>query len=179
MAESKIEAAAAVPIRHGMDVYSAYQDHYLGTVVGVWHSAVVEPDPADRGATPEQTQSVGHSAEGGSTLQVEEDHSQHTHEATASRTLGEDLGPFPTRRAGNTGPTHQAAGQHYATTPRHTQRGVVYFAVRTIRPGSLLNLVAPRLYIPTTAILSISMERIVLNVQPEQFPQEWGRRPPA
>jgi len=163
-------------IRRGMDVYSVYQNQYLGTVVNVWSGAAGELSPVERGATPPQTQSGGHAAEAGSTAHVEEDTAQPTQGVEVNRLLGEDLGPFPTRVVGNTGPKHQAAEQFYATAPRSAQPGVVYFAVRMIRPGSI-NPFVPKLYIPTSAIMSISMERIVVDVQKDQIPAAWHQEP--
>jgi hypothetical protein len=53
---------------------------------------------------------------------------------------------------------------------------VVRFAVRPLRPGRF-NPFVRKLYIPTTAVLSISMERIILLVQRDHIPQAWYRKP--
>lgn len=154
MANWSAEQGPPLPIRRGMDVYSADQNRYLGTVVRVW-----------RGSTPThaQTQSGEYAAE-----QVREDVAKHV--------LGEELGPFPTGSVGNLGPKHQAANRYYATTPRDLQPGVIFFAVRLSRPG-MLNLLAPKIFIPTSAILSISMERIIVDMQLERIPEAWYQRP--
>lgn len=156
------QTAPPLRIRHGMDVYSAYQNQYLGTVVKVWQEPV--PQPSDVGpfvATQPQQQ-------------IEEA----LHNSSAKRLLGEDLGPFPTGSIGNTGPRHQVAGQSYATKLSRVESGVVCFAVRPVRIGGI-NLFARKLYIPTSAVMSISMERIILDVQQDQIPAAWYKRPLA
>jgi hypothetical protein len=145
------ETTLPLHIRRGMDVYSAYQNQYIGTVVTIWEAASTAASAKQRGATPQQ--------------------------ATSHQMPGEDMGPFPTQTLGNTGPQNQAAGHHYATQPRQDDRpGVVCFAVLPIQPG-WFNPFARKLYIPTSAVLSISMERIILNIQQDHIPQDWLRKP--
>lgn len=156
MSEPSVKSDHSLPIRRGMDVYSAYQNQYLGSVIKVKHGACHRPGAAE----PHTTQRV----------------EQPTHDHTARRSLGEDLGPFPTRAVGNTGPAQQAAGQHYATMRRDALPEVVYFVVRISRPG-VLNPFGQKLYIPVSAILSLSMERIVVNMQPDHIPTAWYQRP--
>lgn len=160
MAKPKGASAPSIPIRRGMDVFSAYQNQYLGTVVRVWHGAVDELGTNERNAT----------------AQMEQDAEKPAHGLNTRRLLGEDLGPFPTRIVGNTGPENQAAGQRYATAPHTVQPGVVYFAVRPSRPG-VFNPFARRLYIPSSAILSFSMERIIVEMQPDRMPAAWHQPP--
>ncbi len=171
------QAAPPLPIRRGMDVYSAYQNQYIGTVVKVWQASAPVLSAVERGATPEQTQAGSYASSPGATIPDEQGGALWSHTGVGRPFLGEDLGPFPTRAAGNTGPHHQAAGQHYATQPRGDREpGVVRFAVLPIQPGRF-NPFARKLYIPTTAVLSISMERIILNVQQDHIPQAWYRKP--
>jgi len=171
------EAAPPLPIRRGMDVYSAYQNQYIGTVVKVWQASAPVPSPAERGATPQQTQAGRYAAAPGATIPDEQGEPLWSHTGVGRPFLGEDLGPFPTRAAGNTGPQRQAAAQQYATQPREDRgAGVVRFAVRPLRPGRF-NPFVRKLYIPTTAVLSISMERIILLVQRDHIPQAWYRKP--
>jgi len=163
-------------IRRGMDVYSAYQNQYLGTVIEVQVAADGVPSAVERGSTPQQTQSHDAAAHPGSTAHVEQDTKVATHDVPAKRILGEDLGPFPTGSAGNTGPHRQAAGQYYATTPRDQAPGIVTFVVG---PAGIarLNPFARKLYVPTSAVQNISMERIILDVQREQIPAAWYIEP--
>lgn len=171
------EDTLSLRIRRGMDVYSAYQNQYLGMVVKIWEAPAPVLSAAQRGATPQQTQAGGHAAEQGATIPDEQGGPLASHGGAGRRLLGEDLGPFPTRAAGNTGPQNQAAAQLYATQPRGTGRpGVVRFAVRPIQPG-WFNPFARKLYIPASAVLGISMERIIVNVQQAHIPQAWYRKP--
>jgi hypothetical protein len=75
-------------------------------------------------------------------------------------TLGEELGPFPTISAGNSGPVQQSASHAYATKTQ-TGVGVILFA---IRPGRVnLGPLTPPRYFPSTAVRSLSMERIIVD----------------
>lgn len=170
--------APPLPIRPGMDVYSAYQDQYIGTVSHVWLREDRSGSAAQRGASSEQT--------GTSPDATENPPLRHEQERTVSPTqhigrklLGEEMGPVPTIAAGNTGPVKQSAEHAYATDPTGRLAGVAYFAVRPARPGgeNLLNLLARPLYVPVAAIHSISMDRVVLGVQREQIPSAWRIRP--
>ena len=165
------------PIRPGMDVYSAYQDQYIGSVVRVVPgsapaaggpqetgpnspgspvpSVAGEMAPASIGVVHEEGAVVGHTDARGSTM------------------LGEEMGPVPTIPIGNTGPVTQSASHAYATGggPAPDIRCLV------VRPGRLnLGPLTPPLYVPASAIRSISMERIVLDVQRKQIPGEWRRK---
>jgi hypothetical protein len=82
-------------------------------------------------------------------------------EPRGNRTLGEDLGPVPTARFGNTGPHRQSAGQEYATNVRDLQPDVSHFLVR---PGRInLGFLTRPFTVPSSAVLSTSMERIVID----------------
>lgn len=137
--------AARLRIRNGMDVYSADQDQYLGTVVKVWR----------------------HDLPGGSTAGSTDA------SAAGSEVLGESLGPAPSAEVGNTGPRAQSAANLYATRPGPEPADVVSFAVR---PGRM-NPWARLLYVPTSAVRSISMERIILDVERDAIPAAWTRTP--
>jgi hypothetical protein len=153
-------------IRRGMDVYNAFQDRYIGTVVGVWRG--------DDGARP-GARDVEKEGAVENTRQVHEEGQVVGHAAEqGDRMSGEEMGPVPTIGRGNSGPVAQSAANDYATMKRHEQgAGVVYFAVN---PGRLnLGPLTRRYYVPTSAVRSISMERIVLGVQ--QLDEEWRRRP--
>jgi hypothetical protein len=177
----------ALRIRPGMDVYSADQSQYIGTVLEIWHGEK-KPAPAEeRGATGRQTGSSTESSIGasqptddqamepsGSTVDQEvrtpQDRSWPTW-LVHPKQLGEEMGPFPTMSAGNTGPVEQSAEHEYATEPNGEEADVIRFAVR---PGRLnLGPLTKPIYIPTSAVLSISMERIVLDVEKGQIPDTW------
>lgn len=128
-------------IRPGMDVYSTYQNQYLGTVIAVTRRAA----PREPVATPKGGRAPG------------------------SEVLGEALGPVPTDEVGNTGPRAQSAANAYATRLGPVPADVVAFVVR---PGRA-NPRARPLYVPTAAVRSISMERIILDVQREAIPDAW------
>ncbi|MGH2449039.1 MAG: hypothetical protein ACRDFS_10630 [Chloroflexota bacterium] len=143
-------AVPSLSIRPGMDVYSAYQDQYIGSVVRVWRSEATGDDKLT-----------------GNEL-------GYAHHDAGSKVPGEELGPFPTARAGNTGPQQQSPRNDFATEPPG-KPGVVLFAVR---PGRVnLGPLTPSIYVPSSAVRSISMERIVLDVERNQIPDAWHRQP--
>lgn len=162
-----------LPIRRGMDVFSAYQDQYIGTVVEVLYAGAAsgggaageggdnptgsEARPRDVGLVHEEGATVGHG------------------ENRGKRVLGEESGPVPTIAIGNTGPVNQSAAHAYATGPDAPLPDVIAFAVR---PGRVnLGPLTRPLYVPVNAIRSISMERIALDVQRNQIPASWRQRP--
>ena len=142
-------------IRPGMDVYNHRQDRYLGTVVRVFHGA-------PQVATGDQAQKTGSAGVGGNAPMVHEEGNVTGHaEARGKRMLGEEMGPVPTIAAGNTGPILQSAGQEYAIGIRDIQPDVSHF---TVRPGRInLGPLTPALTISASALVSISMERIVVD----------------
>jgi hypothetical protein len=157
-----------------MDVYSAYQDQYIGSVVKVWHGDGAPAGQPGPGSSPQET--------GSAREETQNPHLVHEEGRTVDPTrhvgrqqLGEEMGPFPTMAVGNTGPRRQSAGDHYATEVRDLQPDVLYFAVR---PGRLnLGPLTRPLYVPTSAVHSVSMERIVLDRQRDEIPAAWQRRP--
>ncbi len=157
-------------IRPGMDVYSAYQNQYLGSVVRVWQGR----GAASSAGTP--SRDSGNTLAAGNAPMVHEEGNVVGHaEYRGNRVLGEDLGPFPTGAAGNSGPLNQSAGHEFATGRADPLANVRYFAVR---PGRInLGLLTRPFYVPTSAIHSLSMERVVLDVQREEMPAAWKRRP--
>lgn len=167
-----ISRPSALPIRVGMDVYSAYQDQFIGSVVGVL-GIDREPESESRvsGGRGSGSEGVAHNVrliheEGGAV--------GHT-DNQGSRMLGEDMGPVPTGPTGNSGPVRQSALHAYATA-RTTAR--VDAQILVVRPGRLnLGILTRPWYIPASAVRSISMERVVLDIQQEDIPPEW-RRPP-
>jgi hypothetical protein len=123
-------------LRLGMDAYNAKQDRYLGTVVGVTHAPSSEPPPGE----PEKSGSAGH---------------------RATRMLGEEMGPVPTIALGNTGPLRQSAAEVYGTSIQDLAPDVSHFL---LRPGRLnLGPLTSPIEVPVSDILSISMDRIVLD----------------
>jgi hypothetical protein len=142
-------------IRPGMDVYNSRQDRYLGSVVRVVHDtpSIAGGNKAERTAS----RDVGDSAsivheEGAVTGHVE---------SRGKRTLGEDLGPVPTARFGNTGPDRQSAGNEYATGIRDLPPDISHIMVR---PGRMnFGPFTPTFTVSSSEILSSSMERIVLD----------------
>lgn len=159
-----------------MDVYSAYQDQYIGTVTRVFGLESDERSPDERGSTPGQTGSSPEVRHGLPHLPHEGGAAVYPVQHRPQKRLGEEMGPVPTIEAGNTGPVRQSDEQAYATEPVHGPLAdVAYFAVR---PGRInLGIFTRPLYVPTGAVESISMERIVLNVQRENLPLEWRTRP--
>ena len=142
-------------IRRGMDVYSVHQDRYLGSVIRVVHddSSVAPGDKAER------TASAGI---GSDAPMVHEEGNVTGHaEHRGVRILGEEKGPVPTIASGNTGPNRQSAGEEYATGLRGLQPDVSHFLVR---PGRInLGVLTRPLTVPASAVVSISMERIVVD----------------
>jgi hypothetical protein len=158
-------AASRLHIRPGMDVYSSYQDEYIGSVIRVAKRSTDAdaPDP-ERPHAPDQIPLVH-----------EEGHQEEHATGRGSRILGEEIGPGPTIAVGNTGPVRQSADRRYATNPEAPLPDVVYFVVR---PGRLnLGPLTRPLYIPTDAVESVSMERIVLDVQRSGIPSGWRKAP--
>lgn len=76
----------------------------------------------------------------------------------SSETNGEMLGPMPTASIGNPGPRNQSAQREYATTPS-TDRSI---GDGSLTVGKWWGLVDRR-HVPIDAILSVSLERIVLS----------------
>jgi hypothetical protein len=164
-----------------MDVYSAYQDQYIGSVVRVWRREDRSGSAPRRGAAGDQTGSSPEYALGAAqsnpNLIHEEGRDVDPTWFVGSKQLGEELGPFPTMPVGNTGPIKQSASQNYATEPGDELANVAYFAVR---PGRInLGPLTRLLYVPTAAVISVSMDRIVLDVQRSQIPDTWRRSPGA
>lgn len=142
-------------IRPGMDVYSARQDRYIGAVIRVIHGTAAgsgggQAKAPARGAAP-----------GNASLVHEEGNVAGHGEARGRRMLGEEMGPVPTLGLGNTGPTRQSAGGEYATGVRDGGPDVSHFLVR---PGRMnLGPLTRAITIPATAVLSVSLERIVVD----------------
>ncbi|MGH2442986.1 MAG: hypothetical protein ACRDFX_07475 [Chloroflexota bacterium] len=160
------------PIRRGMDVYNANQDRYLGTVISVtgprfgevpspperrFGQMESEPAPENISLLHEQGGRTGHAGYRGNPI------------------LGEQAGPVPTAATGNSGPQRQSASRGYATGRPESSREIHYIGVRTGRVN--LGPFTPLLYIPGSAIVSTSMERIVVDLQNEQVPPAWRRKP--
>ena len=167
-------------IRPGMDVYSSYQDQYIGSVVGVRRRSEKDagregsPPASERGSGAGETGSAPEAVRGNPELVHEEGASVQPTRYLGRRQLGEEMGPFPTAEVGNTGPLNQSAEHAYATGAAEPS-GLTAFVVR---PGRInLGPLTRPLYIPPAAIHGVSMERVVLAVQKEQIPGEW-RRPP-
>lgn len=167
-------------IRPGMDVYSAYQDQYIGSVVGVRRRTerdtgqVVSSPASERGAGARETGSAPEAVQGIPNLVHEEGASAQPVGYVGHRQLGEEMGPVPTAEAGNTGPLNQSAQHAYATGAAEPASLTAF----VVRPGRInLGPLTRPLYIPPAAIHSISMERVVLTVQKEQIPREWRRAP--
>jgi hypothetical protein len=164
-----------------MDVYSAFQDQYIGSVVRVWRREDRSGSAPRRGAAGDQTGSSPEYAAGAArstpNLIHKEGHDVDPTWFVGSKQLGEEMGPFPTMAVGNTGPIRQSASQNYATEPGDELANVAYFA---LRPGRInLGPLTRLLYVPTAAVISVSMDRIVLDVQRSQIPDAWRRSPGA
>lgn len=154
-------------IRPGMDVYTADQSRYIGSVVAVRHA---DQARSPRRASAAETGSADEVAHGNPPLVHEEDAAVSPNIHRGSRQLGEEMGPFPTMGVGNTGPTNQSAGHAYATLAGAGEPDAVSFVVR---PGRInLGPLTRPLHVPTSAVRSVSMERVVLNVR--EIPAEWG-----
>lgn len=169
------EQAKGLRIRPGMDVYSAYQNQYIGSVVKVWRGGGNTGSTPDRGASAQETGSAPEAAQSNPELVHEEGSSVDPTARTGSQKLGEEMGPVPTIALGNSGPVSQSAAHAYATGETGGPEEVVCFAVR---PGRMnLGPLTSPLYVPTTAVHSVSMERVVLDIQKEEIPKEWRRKP--
>lgn len=163
------DRSSPLPIRRGMDVFSAYQSTYLGTVVDVAASGTGSSGGRSGGET-----SRAH-LEGTPELVHEQGATVSPTAGAGSKELGEEMGPFPTIQMGNGGPVKQSAAHNYATNPDHTYEDVAWFAVR---PGRInLGPLTPPFYVPVSAIRSISLERIVLDVDHQGIPQSWHTKP--
>lgn len=164
-------ATTSLPIRPGMDVYDVDQRVYIGTVVRVIRGG--EKPGAGAGAV--ETGSSEQAVEGNPRLVHEEGATVSPTAYVGEQRLGEEMGPVPTVGLGNTGPIRQSAARHYATEPIYGLKGVVCFAVR---PGRInLGFLTPSLWIPADAVRSISMDRIVLDVDKSEMPDGWRRAP--
>ena len=153
-------------VRVGMDVWDAYQEHYIGSVIRVWHG----PQPMPAGAREVEKEDSVESHP----LVHEEGHVSNHAGGQGERRNGESMGPFPTGSAGNGGPTSQSAASDYATNQTDERTDVIFFAVR---PGRLnLGILTRPLYIPSSAVHSISMERVVLGLRGDSIPREWRTR---
>ncbi|HLJ67371.1 MAG TPA: hypothetical protein VKX16_08430 [Chloroflexota bacterium] len=154
-------------IRPGMDVYSAAQDRYIGSVVRVWRRRVERPEGAREVEQEPAVGSVGLVHEEGQTA----GHAR----VQGSRILGEEMGPVPTIGLGNRGPINQSAGRDYAADPGGDAPAVICFAVR---PGRInLGPLTRPFYVPSSAVRSLSMERVVLELEGDAIPSGWWRRP--
>lgn len=157
-------------IHRGMDVFSAYQDRFIGSVVGILDSSTSRPGPSQEdGANPTGSEQPPPNV----SLVHEEGAQVGSSEHRAAHRLGEEMGPVPTVAFGNSGPVTQSAENEYAIG--RTASGTRCFVVR---PGRLnLGPLTRPLYIPTSAVRSISMERIVVDVEEDRIPAEWRQRP--
>jgi hypothetical protein len=156
----------ATRVRRGMDVYNADQSRYIGTVIGVTAGG-----RETAGAGPRETGSSEEAREGNPALVHEEQATVSPTDVKLKQQLGEEMGPVPTMRFGNTGPVNQSAGRHYATG---TEGDLSEIVSLTVRPGRInLGFLTGPLWIPASAIRSISMERVVLSVRGDEIPREW------
>lgn len=160
-------------IRRGMDVYTSRQNHYLGQVARVWYGGTFAVAEEERGAGERQTGSATESATHNPEVRQEQGSAQSPTRIIGRRMQGEEQGPYPTMDVGNTGPVKQSAEHQYATAPRDPHDGVIYFAVRPGRYNPFSRL----FYIPTAAVHSMSMERIVVAVDGDELPATWRQRP--
>ncbi|MBV9282659.1 MAG: hypothetical protein JOZ41_21490, partial [Chloroflexi bacterium] len=80
-------------IRPGMDVYSAYQDEYIGSVVGVWQRAEPAGTAEQRGAGARETGSAPESARQNPDLTHEEGAGVDPTRHMGKKELGEEMGP--------------------------------------------------------------------------------------
>jgi len=165
-----------LPIRPGMDVYSTYQNQYIGSVIAVRHGTVIE----GRQPRPEGGQNPTGSEQSPPTARIAQEQGGPT-TVTDSRqrhVLGEELGPVSTMATGNSGPRRQSADEAYATTPGRIQSTTPAVVSFTVRPGRLnLGPLSRPLYVPASAVRAISMERVVLDVQRDQIPASWRTSP--
>lgn len=170
-------SAPRLHILPGMDVFGALDNAYIGSVVGVLTRPAGGPAQGTVGS------GSGHNPTGSETAppsgpQVHEEGAtvgSAERERTGSRLLGEEMGPVPTMADGNTGPMRQSAARDYATSSPNPAPDAYCFAVR---PGRInLGVLTPPIYIPTSAVASISMERIILMVRKEEIPAAWKAPP--
>ncbi len=71
----------------------------------------------------------------------------------------------------------QSAQADYASGETDDLTSVISF---TVRPGRInLGILTRPFYVPSTAITSISMERVVVDVRGGNLPAEWRQRPPS
>jgi len=143
MSEIDRRDSPRLTIRRGMDVYDVDQTEYIGSVIDV---IAGEASANDRAAN---------SPSGGS--------------SNSGHVFGEELGPFPTIGAGNTGPDSQSKARSYGT--RHGG-SVEHVTGVVVRPGRRNPLAHP-LYIPLDAVRSIAMDRLILDVRKSDMPSEW------
>jgi hypothetical protein len=154
-------------IRQGMDVWDAYQEHYLGSVIHVRHGT----RPTTEGVRQVEKEGAVESHP----LVHEEGHVGGHAGSQGQRQNGETMGPFPTASVGNHGPVTQSAEADYATGQTDDLTDVISF---TVRPGRInFGIFTRPFYVPSTAVHSISMERVVVDVRGRFVPAEWRRRP--
>jgi len=148
-----------------MDVYSAYQDQYIGSLIAVWSDAMARTEPhTDR----QELRPHVH------VLKPEGDTDVFSSYYEGNPQLGEAAGPFPTVSVGNTGPNQQSAANDYASAAEK----VAQVRLLTVRPGRIsLGFMTRPLYVPVAAVTEVSMERVVLDVQRDQIPTEWRTKP--
>lgn len=150
----------AYDIRPGMDVFNAYQDRYIGSVVSMVHGP---------------TGSGGDGKQNSGPIPLSATVSAAPTEQRGQRMLGEELGPVPTIALGNTGPDRQSAANQYATHPQSTRGNATHIA---IRPGRLnLGPLSRVVYVPVEAVRSLSMERLVVELGGAAIPTAWKKRP--
>jgi len=142
MSEIDRRDAPRLTIRRGMDVYDTDQTDYIGSVIEV----VASESPVN---TSGESKTADASSKG--------------------HVFGEELGPFPTISAGNTGPASQSKARQYGTRNHDLYESVTGVVVR---PGRR-NPIARPLYIPLDAIRSISMDRLILDVRKSDMPSDW------
>jgi hypothetical protein len=164
-----VSGSKRLPIRLGMDVHSAYQDQYLGSIVEVLYGP---PSTQRSGTNGRPTGDASYALTSQPELIIEEKTTVSPTSTVTTHVDGESLGPSPTASAGNSGPRIQSAANGYATRARVPPREVVAFAVR----ASLLDFLHP-FYVPIGAVRSLSMEHVVLDRQRENIPSSWQRHP--
>jgi hypothetical protein len=169
---SESPRTAAIALRPGMDVFDSDQSTCIGTVIAV----VVAPrTKGDGGPGAGSNRSWSEQAPPEERIQHEENSSTSTLKHAGSKKLGEEIGPVPTIGSGNSGPVRQSADSGYATRPSRPIDAVEWLIVR---PGRInLGRLTPPLFVPPSAIESISMERIVLSVSKGRIPLAWRRKP--
>ena len=140
------QQGARFTIRRGMDVYDTGYENYIGSVI-----ETITAEMGTNGARPS---------------------GQGRDRQLAGHVFGEELGPFPTVRVGNTGPDSQSRVNDYGT---HGQEALGSVAGIVVRPGRV-NPFARPLYIPLRFIRSIAMDRLILNVEKSGMPREWRSR---